>query len=128
MSDCVFPQYCVEKQSVAAEYQCSFYRRASVQDVEFLFTYKIFFLCLLFVYLCVLALIQYAGITSIYTAEYQLFQPFMSKTALKYSLCIREVHYMKHKILITLKCAIPVVGAFHNVLRDYKKKNIIGKP
>jgi len=65
-----------------------------------LFTRK--FLCLLFVYLCVLAPIQYAGITTIYTAEYQLFQSqhFMSKTALKYSICIREVHYTTHNILI----------------------------
>jgi uncharacterized membrane protein (Fun14 family) len=64
-----------------------------------------YFLCLLFVYLCVLALIQYAGITSIHTAEYQLLQSqyFVSKTVLKYSICIREVHYTTQNILIMQK-------------------------
>jgi len=52
MPDCVFPQYCVEKQSVAVEYQCSFYRRASVQDVEFLFIYKKFFVFIVCVSVC----------------------------------------------------------------------------
>jgi hypothetical protein len=88
----VLPQQCVDKQSVVVKYQCSLYKRTSVEGVEILFIYKKFFVCIVCVSMCV-------GLDPI-RRNYKYLHcriPVVPIATLKCAIYIHQVHYTPHK-------------------------------